>query len=689
MAGDASATNIVEGLAIGIDLGTTASVTYAIYKNAQPLCVTTASGRRQVLSAVAYGPQKQVAIGQPALDKKKRHDAAKYSIIEQSKTLMGLRTDDITPAERERNKGVYAVPIVYPANSSPLFVVKHENNELQKRPEEIASLILTTIRTNINRIYPETEGKTIQCVITVPARFTNPQRNATKDAATIAGFEVKRMINEPTAAIMEAVTSGVIPKPGNDEQFTIVTFDFGGGTFDVSLADVAYQKDETNQEGESLIEIIRTDGDTFLGGHDVTSEVAKQLIHEFVKMLKSQGESITFNEVWDDTLARTKFLDHAEDAKRHINTDNNQHQIEISSVYKGHNFPPGDDGECYEYTPTHFKKAFAPILDRLMGLFHQLLNNKTEPKKPDELDYILLVGGSCRIKMIYETLVQQFGTKKVINSLNLDEVVAKGACSCCANLVMPDMIDKSNKALILDVTPCSVGIETNGESMTTMIPAGTRIPTFKTQTFTNGSNNQPMAVINVLEGESPISASNHQIAQFDVEITPGPKGTAQIEVEYHIDANSVLTVTAKDKVKNKESKVTVSNSTRLSPDELKKLKAENEKNKKDDEHRAAMLHKKNECINTAESILEQLESHKDHPDYDAVKQNLDSVIAEAKAHNANNVLNLKDSFFDELKDRVVKDERVQKIMSTAAPPNGAPNGFPSAADAGPEVEEAQ
>jgi len=683
MAGDASATNVVEGLAIGIDLGTTASVTYAIYKNAQPLCVTTASGRRQVLSAVAYGPQKQVAIGQPALDKKKRHDAAKYSIIEQSKTLMGLRTDDITPAERERNKGVYAVPIVYPANSSPLFVVKHENNELQKRPEEIASLILTTIRTNINRIYPETEGKTIQCVITVPARFTNPQRNATKDAATIAGFEVKRMINEPTAAIMEAVTSGVIPKPGNDEQFTIVTFDFGGGTFDVSLADVG------QQEGESLIEIIRTDGDTFLGGHDVTSEVAKQLIHEFVKMLKSQGESITFNEVWDDTLARTKFLDHAEDAKRHINTDNNQHQIEISSVYKGHNFPPGDDGECYEYTPTHFKKAFAPILDRLMGLFHQLLNNKTEPKRPDELDYILLVGGSCRIKMIYETLVQQFGTKKVINSLNLDEVVAKGACSCCANLVMPDMIDKSNKALILDVTPCSVGIETNGESMTTMIPAGTRIPTFKTQTFTNGSNNQPMAVINVLEGESPISASNHQIAQFDVEITPGPKGTAQIEVEYHIDANSVLTVTAKDKVKNKESKVTVSNSTRLSPDELKKLKAENEKNKKDDEHRAAMLHKKNECINTAESILEQLESHKDHPDYDAVKQNLDSVIAEAKAHNANNVLSLKDSFFDELKDRVVKDERVQKIMSTAAPPNGAPNGFPSAADAGPEVEEAQ
>jgi len=680
MAGDASATNVVEGLAIGIDLGTTASVTYAINKNAQPLCVTTASGRRQVLSAVAYGPQKQVAIGQPALDKKKRHDVAKYSIIEQSKTLMGLRSDDITPAERERNKGVYAVPIVYPANSSPLFVVKHENVELQKRPEEIASLILTTIRTNINRIYPETEGKIIQCVITVPARFTNPQRNATKDAATIAGFEVKRMINEPTAAIMEAVTSGVIPKPTDDEQFTVITFDFGGGTFDVSLANVCEK---------NLIEILRTDGDTFLGGHDVTSEVAKQLIHEFVKMLKSQGESITFNEVWDDTLARTKFLDHAEDAKRHINTDNNQHQIEISSVYKGHNFPPGDDGECYEYTPTHFKKAFAPILDRLMGLFHKLLNHKTEPKRPDELDYILLVGGSCRIKMIYETLVQQFGTKKVINSLNLDEVVAMGACSCCANLVIPEMIDDMNKALILDVTPCSVGIETNAESMTKMIPAGTRIPTSKTQTFTNGANNQPMAVVNVLEGESPISASNHQIAQFDVEITPGPKGTAQIEIEYHIDANSVLTVTAKDKVKNKESKVTVSNSTRLSPDELKKLKAENEKNKKDDEHRAGMLHKKNDCINTAESILEQLESHKDHPDYDAVKQNLDSVIAEAKAHNANSVLNLKDSFFDELKDKVMKDERVQKIMSNAAPPNGAPNGFPSAADAGPEVEEAQ
>jgi len=680
MAGDASATNVVEGLAVGIDLGTTASVTYAINKTAQPLCVTTASGRRQVLSAVAYGPQKPIAVGQPALDKKKRHDVAKYSIIEQSKTLMGLRSDDITPAERERNKGVYAVPIEYPAGSSPVFVVKHENIELHKRPEEIASQILSNIRSNIHRVYPETEGKTIPCVITVPARFTNPQRNATKDAASIAGFEVKRMINEPTAAIMEAVTSGVIPKPTNDEGFTVITFDFGGGTFDVSLANVC--------EG-NLIEILRTDGDTFLGGHNVTSEVAKQLIHEFVKMLKSQGESITFDEVWNDTLARTKFLDHAEDAKRHINTENNQHQIEISSVYKGHNFPPGDDGECYEYTPTHFRKAFAPILDRLMALFHQLLNHKSDPKRPDELDYILLVGGSCRIKMIYETLVQQFGTKKVINSLNLDEVVAMGACSCCANIVIPDMIDESNKQLILDVTPCSVGIETNGESMTTMIPAGTKIPTSKTQTFTNGATNQPMASVNVLEGESPISASNHQIAQFDVEITPGPKGSAQIEITYHIDENSVLTVTAKDKVKNKESKVTVSSSTRLSPDELKKLKAENEKNKKQDEQRAAMLHKKNDCINTAESILEQLESHKDHPDYDAVKQNLDSVIAEAKAHNANSVLNLKDSFFDELKDKVMKDERVQKIMSTAAAPNGAPNGFPSAADAGPEVEEAQ
>jgi len=680
MAGDASATTVVEGLAVGIDLGTTASVTYAINKTAQPLCVTTASGRRQVLSAVAYGPQKPIAVGQPALDKKKRHDVAKYSIIEQSKTLMGLRSDDITPAERERNKGVYAVPIEYPAGSSPVFVVKHENIELHKRPEEIASQILSNIRSNIHRVYPETEGKTIPCVITVPARFTNPQRNATKDAASIAGFEVKRMINEPTAAIMEAVTSGVIPKPTNDEGFTVITFDFGGGTFDVSLANVC--------EG-NLIEILRTDGDTFLGGHNVTSEVAKQLIHEFVKMLKSQGESITFDEVWNDTLARTKFLDHAEDAKRHINTENNQHQIEISSVYKGHNFPPGDDGECYEYTPTHFKKAFAPILDRLMALFHQLLNHKSDPKRPDELDYILLVGGSCRIKMIYETLVQQFGTKKVINSLNLDEVVAMGACSCCANIVIPDMIDESNKQLILDVTPCSVGIETNGESMTTMIPAGTKIPTSKTQTFTNGAMNQPYASVNVLEGESPISASNHQIAQFDVEITPGPKGSAQIEITYHIDENSVLTVTAKDKVKNKESKVTVSSSTRLSPDELKKLKAENEKNKKQDEQRAAMLHKKNDCINTAESILEQLESHKDHPDYDAVKQNLDSVIAEAKAHNANSVLNLKDSFFDELKDKVMKDERVQKIMSTAAAPNGAPNGFPSAADAGPEVEEAQ
>jgi len=680
MAADASATNVVEGLAVGIDLGTTASVTYAINKTAQPLCVTTASGRRQVLSAVAYGPQKPIAIGQPALDKKKRHDVAKYSIIEQSKTLMGLRSDDITPAERERNKGVYAVPIEYPAGSSPVFVVKHENIELHKRPEEIASQILSNIRSNIHRVYPETEGKTIPCVITVPARFTNPQRNATKDAASIAGFEVKRMINEPTAAIMEAVTSGVIPKPTNDDGITVITFDFGGGTFDVSLANVC--------EG-NLIEILRTDGDTFLGGHNVTSEVAKQLIHEFVKMLKSQGESITFDEVWNDTLARTKFLDHAEDAKRHINTENNQHQIEISSVYKGHNFPPGDDGECYEYTPTHFKKAFAPILDRLMALFHQLLNHKSDPKRPDELDYILLVGGSCRIKMIHETLVQQFGTKKVINSLNLDEVVAMGACSCCANIVIPDMIDDSNKQLILDVTPCSVGIETNGESMTTMIPAGTKIPTSKTQTFTNGATNQPMASVNVLEGESPISASNHQIANFDVEISPGPKGSAQIEITYHIDENSVLTVTAKDKVKNKESKVTVSSSTRLSPDELKKLKAENEKNKKQDEQRAAMLHKKNDCINTAESILEQLESHKDHPDYDAVKQNLDSVIAEAKAHNANSVLSLKDSFFDELKDKVMKDERVQKIMSTAAAPNGAPNGFPSAADAGPEVEEAQ
>ena len=538
---------------IGIDLGTTNSVV-AVMEAGDPTVITTAEGSRLLPSVVAFNNNKERLVGQTA---KRQSVINAENTIYSIKRFMGRRYDEV---ESERKMVPYEV-VEGPAGDAR---VKIPVNGREYSPQEISAMILAKLKADAEDFLGE---KVTQAVITVPAYYNDSQRQATKDAGKIAGLDVLRIINEPTAA---ALAYGL----DKSENETILVFDLGGGTFDVSVLDV----------GEGVIEVRATNGDTHLGGDDWDEQIVNWIADEFKK---EQGIDVRM-----DRQALQRLREAAEKAK-----------IELSSVLETEiNLPyitadaSGPKHLQMKLSRAKFEQLTEDLVDRLRKPFNEAL--KDANLEPSEVDEVVLVGGATRMPMVQE-LVHSIINKEAHKGVNPDEVVSIGA-AIQAGVLGGDVKD----ILLLDVTPLSLGLETLGSVMTTLIERNTTIPVKKSEIFSTAEDNQTAVDIHVLQGERPMAGDNMSLGRFRLEGIPhAPRGIPQIEVTFDIDANGILKVSARDKATGKEQNVTITASTNLSKEEVDEMMNEAKQHQADDQNHKELI----EARNTADSIAYQTE----------------------------------------------------------------------------------
>ena len=541
------------GKIIGIDLGTTNSVV-AVMEGGQPTVITTAEGGRLCPSVVAFNKSGERMVGQTA---KRQGVINSENTVNSIKRFMGRRFDEV---ENERKM----VPYEVVAGPSEEARVKIPANNREYSPQEISAMILAKLKADAESYL----GQSVtQAVITVPAYFNDSQRQATKDAGRIAGLEVMRIINEPTAS---ALAYGLDKKKNE----TILVFDLGGGTFDVSILDV----------GEGVIEVKSTNGDTHLGGDDWDQKIVNWAADEFKK---EQGIDLR-----QDRQALQRLRETAEKAK-----------IELSSVLETEiNLPyitadaNGPKHLQLKLSRAKFEQMTEDLLNRCRKPFEAAL--KDAGMKATELSEVVLVGGSSRMPMV-QNLVQSLTGKEPNKGVNPDEVVAIGA-AIQAGVLGGEVKD----ILLLDVTPLSLGVETLGSVMTAMIERNTTIPVRKTETYSTAADNQTAVDIHILQGERPMASDNMSLGRFRLDgIPPAPRGIPQVEVTFDIDANGILNVTAKDKASGKEQKITVTASTNLNKQDIEKMVQESKQHEADDKKRREAI----DARNTADNLVYQTE----------------------------------------------------------------------------------
>ena len=538
---------------IGIDLGTTNSVV-AVIEGGDPTVIPTAEGSRLLPSVVAFNKNSERLVGQTA---KRQAVINAENTIYSIKRFMGRRYDEV---ETEREMVPFQV-VKGPAGDAR---VKIPITGREYSPQEISAMILGKLKADAEAYLGEQVN---QAVITVPAYFNDSQRQATKDAGKIAGLEVLRIINEPTAA---ALAYGLDKK----ENETILVFDLGGGTFDVSILDV----------GEGVIEVKATHGDTHLGGDDWDERIVNYVADEFQK---EQGIDLR-----KDRQALQRLREASEKAK-----------IELSSVMETEiNLPyvtadaSGPKHLQMKLTRAKFEQLTEDLVERLRGPFNAAL--KDASMQAANVDEVVLVGGATRMPMVQD-LVRSLTNKEPHKGVNPDEVVAVGA-AIQAGVLGGEVKD----VLLLDVTPLSLGVETLGGVMTTLIERNTTIPVKKSETFSTAEDNQTAVDVHVLQGERPMAADNMSLGRFRLEgIPPAPRGIPQVEVTFDIDANGILNVSAKDKATGKEQKVTITASTNLSKNEVENMVQEARQHEAEDRKRRELV----EARNTADSIAYQTE----------------------------------------------------------------------------------
>ena len=536
---------------IGIDLGTTNSVV-AVMEGGNPTVIANAEGNRTTPSVVAFAKNGERLVGITA---KRQAVVNPENTVYSVKRLMGRRIED---AETKRTTGMVSYTITEGPNHDARVSIPVKNRSYT--PQEISAMVLGKLKRDAEAYLGE-EVK--QAVITVPAYFNDSQRQATKDAGQIAGLEVLRIINEPTAA---AVAYGLDKK--TDE--TILVFDLGGGTFDVSVLEV----------GDGVIEVKATNGDTHLGGDDWDERIVRWLIDEFKK---EQGIDLS-----QDRQALQRLREAAEKAK-----------IELSSTPETEiNLPfitadsTGPKHLVLRLSRSKFEQLTADLVERCKQPFHSALRDANLSAK--QLHEVVLVGGSTRMPMIQE-LVRGLTGKDPHKGVNPDEVVAVGA-AIQGGVFGGEVSD----LLLLDVTPLSLGLETLGGVMTTLIPRNTTIPTKKTEVFSTAADSQTAVDIHVLQGERPMARDNKTLGNFRLDGIPAaPRGVPQIEVTFDIDANGILHVMAKDKATSKEQSIKITASTNLSKDEVDRLVQEAKSNEGDDRKRRDLV----EARNTADNLL--------------------------------------------------------------------------------------
>ncbi|GAB4302402.1 MAG: molecular chaperone DnaK [Methylophaga sp.] len=583
------------GKIIGIDLGTTNSCV-AVMEDGKARVIENSEGDRTTPSIVAFTKDNEVLVGQ---------SAKRQAVTNPKNTLFGIKRligrkfkEDVV----QRDIDMVPYQITEADNGDAWVSV----NDKKMAPPEISARVLMKMKKTAEEFLGE---EVTEAVVTVPAYFNDSQRQATKDAGKIAGLEVKRIINEPTAA---ALAYGMDKKRGDS---TVVVYDLGGGTFDVSIIEIA------DIEGEHQFEVLATNGDTFLGGEDFDQRIIDYLVEEFKK---DQGVDLA-----NDPLALQRLKDAAEKAKIELSSSQ---QTDINLPY----ITADASG------PKHMEIRLTRA--KLESLVEDLITRSLEPCKmalkdaglsTSEIDDVILVGGQTRMPKVQEAVKEMFG-KEPRKDVNPDEAVAVGAAIQAAVLA-GDVKD----VLLLDVTPLSLGIETMGGVMTKLVEKNTTIPTKATQVFSTAEDNQPAVTIHVLQGEREMASANKSLGRFDLsDIPPAPRGVPQIEVTFDIDANGILNVSAKDKATGKEQSIVIKASSGLSEDEVDRMVKDAEAHAEEDKK----FHELVTARNQADALI--------HATNKSLKDLGDKVDADEKAKIESAVEALQEAIKGEDKDDI-------------------------------------